>query len=229
MPRPEAAAGLIASPFGKRWLSASDASREVRLSSSAQNRDGIAEAPWALDCLSWLYMNQNLPPKFDIHYTMLFEIQDPSQRCGFWHVLRMTDRLPTFSSHPPCPSIDWTYSSHGRQESSHQHLQRFHTVVVIQLDHREIREGPRYQAEVPPLQGRRPAGNEKDDPRAGLPGPTTLEALALAATREKQASDALHIDAVADPEYHPGGGSFSSSGTVCCRIDHAVQSAAEEK
>lgn len=69
-----------------------------------------------------------------------------------------------------------------------------------------MREGMQYQARIPEYQGPKPDGREQDERRAGMPGPTTLEALALAASYEKQASERLHIDAIADPEYHPGAG-----------------------
>ena len=69
-----------------------------------------------------------------------------------------------------------------------------------------MRVGPQHQAAIPDCWGPRPPGREEDDPRAGIRGPSTAEAFALAAGYEKQSSDALHIDAVADPEYHPGAG-----------------------
>ena len=78
-----------------------------------------------------------------------------------------------------------------------------------------MREGPQYQAEIPESLGVRPSGSfEAQDPRSGTPGPSTQEALALAAGYEKQASDSLHIDAVADPEYHPGAGESTSHGEI---------------
>ena len=69
-----------------------------------------------------------------------------------------------------------------------------------------MREGPEYQAKIPQRLASHPSGRELDNPHAGLPGPSTLEALAIAASFEKDASDSLHIDAVADQEYHPGQG-----------------------
>ena len=69
-----------------------------------------------------------------------------------------------------------------------------------------MREGPEFQAHIPDYKGPSPSGREQDERRAGVPGPSSLEALALAASYEKQASERLHIDAVADPEYHPGAG-----------------------
>lgn len=74
-----------------------------------------------------------------------------------------------------------------------------------------MREGTDFQARIPLHLPRRPSGREQDHPRAGLPGPSTLEALAIAAGFEKDSSDSLHIDAVADPEYHPGQGGCPSS------------------
>lgn len=71
-----------------------------------------------------------------------------------------------------------------------------------------MRQGRDFQARIPDYQGPKPAGKESDDQRSGLPGPNTLAALALAASYEKRASDSLHIDAVADPEYHPGAGEY---------------------
>ena len=69
-----------------------------------------------------------------------------------------------------------------------------------------MREGANFQARIPLRLAAQPSGREQDHPRAGLPGPSTLEALAIAAGFEKDASDSLHIDAVADLEYHPGQG-----------------------
>lgn len=69
-----------------------------------------------------------------------------------------------------------------------------------------MREGREYQAFIPPQISAHPLGREHEHPRSGLPGPSTLEALAIAASFEKDASDGMHIDAVADPEYHPGQG-----------------------
>lgn len=69
-----------------------------------------------------------------------------------------------------------------------------------------IREGSEFQAAIPQRVASYPSGRELDNPHAGLPGPSTLEALAIAAGFEKDASDGLHIDAIADQEYHPGQG-----------------------
>ena len=69
-----------------------------------------------------------------------------------------------------------------------------------------MREGREFQAQIPLQVSEYPPGREQDNPHAGLPGPSTLEALAIAAGFEKDASDSLHIDAIADPEYHPGQG-----------------------
>lgn len=52
--------------------------------------------------------------------------------------------------------------------------------------------------------GRKPEGAEKDDPRSGEPGPVTLEALAIAASYEKDKADQLAYDATADPDFYPG-------------------------
>jgi hypothetical protein len=73
-----------------------------------------------------------------------------------------------------------------------------------------MREGREFQAVIPDRIAPKPPGREEDHPCAGIPGPCTLEALAIAAGFEKDASDRLHIDAVADPEYHPGQGKFRS-------------------
>ena len=89
----------------------------------------------------------------------------------------------------------------------------------MQLPRPAMREGPQYQAEIPEPVGPRPPGVEAEDPRSGTPGPSTQEALALAAGYEKQASDSLHIDAVADPEYHPGAGEIMS----CCDMVQGMQ------
>ena len=81
-------------------------------------------------------------------------------------------------------------------------------VLLLQRERRPaIREGPAYQANVPagPPRLPRPSGREEDDPRAGVPGPTPLEALALAAGPEKDSADALPLDARADPALGPNG------------------------
>jgi hypothetical protein len=79
-----------------------------------------------------------------------------------------------------------------------------------------IREGPSFQAVVPPPAGApdqaprpRPAGREEDDPRAGIRGPSALEALALAAGPEKDSADSLPLDARADPALTPNGARIS--------------------
>jgi len=75
-----------------------------------------------------------------------------------------------------------------------------------------MRDGGDFQARVPERLASIPPGGEEDHPCAGLPGPNTLEALAIAAGFEKESSDSLPIDAVADPEYHPGQGELINEG-----------------
>ena len=67
--------------------------------------------------------------------------------------------------------------------------------VILQVDlpPATMREGEEYQARIPPRICAHPAGRERDHPRSGMPGPSTLEALAIAAGFEKDASDSLHI------------------------------------
>lgn len=81
-----------------------------------------------------------------------------------------------------------------------------------------IREGPAYQAAVPagPPAAPRPQGREADDPRAGVPGPTPAEALALAAGPEKDSADALPLDARADPALNANGARNACVGSEKC-------------
>ena len=60
------------------------------------------------------------------------------------------------------------------------------------------REGPEYQAVIPAQIGTRPAGREQDDPHCGIPGPSSADAMAMAAGPERLSALALPADATSD-------------------------------
>ena len=99
--------------------------------------------------------------------------------------------------------------------------------LQVDLPPAVMRDGGDFQARIPERIAARPGGREADHPCAGLPGPNTLEALAIAAGMEKESSDRMPIDAVADPEYHPGQGGLTHPPPfpVCrsCAYLHASQ------